>query len=257
MAYYNDTRKARELSTDLEISHLEYLNKRQKEFDNDIVPEIIDTRTKYEKLKNKEYVDQQLRRMTYNLFDNDIKHSEYFMKMFYIEDINYSKFSTIYDNLVNQFKGTDVLPSFVLQTTKQLIKNIVETGTPGSFNSSNIMENLQQLKEELHEYNFKNKFEEMEAKQKLDALSYLYDNVFNNESNITINTTNKLTLRQYQRIKNDLKSTINVLIETLVSNDIDETTKKQQILEILLEIKTESIKQITTLINDDDISINS
>lgn len=256
MAYYNNTRKARELLTDQEISNLNYLNKRQKEFDNDIVPEIIDTRTKYEKLKNKDYINQQLRKMTYNLFDNDQKHSELFMHMFYIDNVNYSKFSIIYDSLIKQFKGTDALPAFVLLTAKKLIKNIQETGTTGGFNTNSIIEHLQELKAELLNYKFDNKFEEKETVNKLDAMIYLYKNVFNNNTTITFNTTDQLTKKQFKSIRDNLKDVMNEIIQYLVSNDVDEKEKHEAILRLLDSVKDESIKQITALIKNEKITIN-
>lgn len=256
MAYYNNTRKARQLLTDQEISHLDYLNKRQKEFNNDIIPEVMDTRTKYEKLKNKDYINQQLRKMTYNLFDNDPKHSELFIQMFYIDNVNYSKFSTIYDSLVKQFKGTDALPSFVLQTAKQLIKNIVETGTPGGFNSNFIVENLQQLKEDLKDYKFQNRMEELEAKDKLNAVIYLFEDVFSNNSAISFNKVNNLTQKQFGNIKRTMSSTVDEIIKLLVSNDIDDEIKQENIVKLLNTIKDESIRQITTLLQRGEISLN-
>lgn len=255
MAYYNNTRKARELSTDLEISYVNYLNKRQKEFENDFVPQIMDTRTKYEKLKNKDYIKQQLRKMSYNLFDNDPKYSELFINMFNIDNVNYSKFSVIYDDLVKQFKGTDVLPSFVLQTAKTLIKNIEETGTTSGFNNAYIVENLQQLKEDLKDYNFYNKFEETETINKLNAMIYLYKNVFDDSSSITFNTTNKLSKQQFLNIRNKMISETNEIIQYLVSNDIDEQEKHKHILRLMSEIKTKSITQITNLIQNKEITI--
>jgi len=257
MAYYNNTRKERALETDEEISHLNYLNKRQKEFESGIVPQIIDTRTKYEKLKNKDYVNQQLRKMAYNLFDNDPKYSELFIQMFHIDNVNYSKFSVVYDNLVKQFKGTDVLPSFVLQTTKQLINNIQETGTPGGFNSNFIVENLQQLKEDFKNYNFNNKFEETEAINKLTAMLYLYENVFENSSKISFNTTTtKISRGQFKKIREQMIDEINEIIKYLVSDDIDEKDKHENILRLMASVKDESIKQITGMIKNREIIID-
>lgn len=256
MAYYNNTRKERELATDLEISNMRFMNKVQKDYDNGYIPQIMDTRTRFEKLNDKNFVNQQLTKLSYNLFNNDNEASEEFMTLFKHYRVDYKKFTVVYDALVNQFKDTSAEPLFVLQTAEKLMSNVIQSGTTGGFNSNTIMENLEQLKEELNNYTFNNKFEETEAKQKLDAMIYLYENVFNNESNITKNTTDKISLNQYKKIRNEMKYTINELIKTLVRDDIDETIKEQMILEILLKIQNDSITQITTLIQKGDIIID-
>jgi hypothetical protein len=257
MAHYNNTRKEREILTDMELSHLDYLNKRQKEFENGFVPEIMDTRTKYEKLQNKDYIIQQLRKMAYNLFDNDPKYSESFINYFQLQNINYSKFSTIYDDLVKRFKGTDAQPSFVIQTAKQMINNITTTGSTQSFSDKTILDKLKELKDDIVDYNFNNNFLEQEAKEKLQAMLYLHRNIFSKNSNITINTTNQLTLKQFKDIRTALSTSLNNLINGLLRDDMTDFEKQEHIMELLNNIKGESIRKITKLIDNGDIIIKS
>lgn len=256
MAYYNDTRKARKLLTNLEISHMDYMNKVTKDFENDITPQIIDTRTRYEKIQDKNYVNQQLRKMVYNLFDNDPESSEKFIKEFYLDGMTYTKFSTVYDVLEKQFKGTEAGPFFVFDTAKQLIKNIVETGTTGGYKNNNVIENLQELKEDLKNYNFNNKFTETETVNKLNAMIYLYKNVFDDSSTITFNTMSQLTKQQFKDIRDNLKYVINDIIKYLVRDDINEKVKHENILRLMATVKDESIRQITSLIQNNEITIN-
>lgn len=254
MAYYNDTREARKLITDQEISYLNYLNKKQKDLNNGFIPQIMDTRTKYEKNKDKDYINKQLRKLAYNLFDNDVKYSETFIKYFELKNINYSKFTVVYDDLVKQFKGTDAQPFLVLQTAEKLISNIIQTGTTGGFNNNMIVENLQQVKEEMNNYKFNNTFEEKETVEKLDAVIYLYQYLFNDETTITINNT--FTNKQYKNIRDELKDTINEIIDLLVRNDIEEGEKQYQIFKLLSDIKRESLIKMTSFINNGEISLN-
>ena len=255
MAYYNDTRNIRELITDQEISHLEYLNKRQKEFENDIIPEIMDTRTKYEKLKDKDYINQQLRTMAYNLFDNDIKYSEKFIQYCKLNNVNYSRFSTIYDDLVKRFKGTDAQPHFVFKTAETLMKNIINTGTTGGYNTNTIVESLNQLKNNLTDYNFNSNYLEQETKNKLNAMIYLYNNIFNDKTNITFYSTSTLTEKEFGTIKKNMSSAVNEIIQNLVRDDISEIDKQENIMRLLGSIKEESIRKITKYLQQRDIMV--
>lgn len=264
MAHYINTKAERETLTNLEVSHLDYLNKRQKEYVNNIVPEIMDTRTKHEKLKNKDYINQQIRRMAYNLFDDDPKFSELFIQLFFQEKIDYSPFSIIYDELLNRVKGTDARAPFVIKIAKQLIKNIKSTGSTNStgsvqqaFSDKEILKNLNQLKADLATYHFDNSFLERETKEKLNAMNYLYNNVFSQSSNISFIDSQSLTTNQFKVIKTNISLAVSELIKILVSNDLEEDEKQLHVMKILNSVKDESLRTISKFIQEGKLIIHS
>lgn len=255
MAYYENTRKQSELSNNLEIKYLNYMNKIQKDFDNDIIPGIIDTRSRYDKLNDQDYINQQLTKLAYNLFDNDPEQSEEFINLFKRNGTSYSRFSVIYDTLYKQIQGTDAEPNFVFSTAIKLIDNIVNTGSANNnFNSTTIIDNLEELKDNINNFNFNNKFEEKQTTQKLDALKYLYENIFSSDTEISFEDTDNLSKTQFTTIKGDMMETINSIIAVLVSNDIDEDEKQIKILKLLNTVKETSISKITNLIKKGKIS---
>lgn len=264
MANYRRTQKRRQLETQMEVDFLNKLNEVKKDLDIGIIPFPVDTRTKQDKLQDKSYRDQQIRTMAYNLFDNDTEYSETFINTFNRKQIPFTKFSSVYDELVKRFKNTDARPAFVISTAEKLINNLVETGnTSGGFNNGDIKVLLSQVKQELKSHNFKSKYQKSETEKKLNALEYLSLNIFDkdvfdkngNEIDDRYNTNliNDLKKANYQTLRNNSIDTLNKLNEILTTENYP--NRNEELVKTLEQLRSENIVKIAEMINNGEIDL--
>ena len=132
MAHYYHTRKQRLQRTDDELQLERKMALRTKDFDEGIIPDIIDGRTRREKLQSQEQKNDLIRKLVYNLFDNDPEDSEEYIQLLNSNNVDLDLFQSIYDDLEKRFKGKNIRPRNILQTTIQLADNFTSSGNTNS-----------------------------------------------------------------------------------------------------------------------------
>lgn len=123
----------------MSITNESKLSNVMKDYDNGIVTDVIDTRSTYEKMQDKQYMSKKLIDDVYNLFNQDPQTSEEFLTILKENGIGSEYFDIAYPQLITSFKGKLVSPHVVFKATEQLINNFTESGNAATgINSSKL-----------------------------------------------------------------------------------------------------------------------
>lgn len=244
MAHYYHTRDIRKQRTNDELELQKKMVKRVKDFDEGIIPNIIDGRTKAEKLQSKAEQNELIRKLVYNLFDNDPEYSEEYIQLLKRENIDLDLFQAIYDDLEKRFKGKNITPETVFNTTKELGETFLLTGNTVNISKNQILNKLDDIKEEVIKSNYKTEYEKQDNIDKLDAIKYLYNNIFNNNAE-KIGIEN---FESFKSIKDKISNDVNELIKLFDEPDMDENTKMEMFLDIIKSIKGETILEAQRMV---------
>jgi len=214
------TRNQRLKNLDVGIENNKRLAESMKNHDMGIIPVAIDTRSTYEKQQDKIYVEHEMRKKVYNLFNNDPQFSEQFMDKLKSENMGYAQFENVYDPLIKQFKSTLSQPNMVFDTMKKLIDNFGKTGVatsaiiPSSTNGNMItyLTEVRQMIEDQYTKGNVGKQEGDDMANKLDALLYIFS-----KGNIDMDLFNRYKAGFSQRL--GIKEVLQDIIETLMSDE--------------------------------------
>jgi hypothetical protein len=248
MAHYYHTRNIRIQRTNDELDLQNKMANRVKDYDNDIIPNIIDGRTKSEKLQNKHQQDELIRKLVFNLFDNDSEYSMEYISLMEQENIDFEIFQSIYDDLEKRFKGKNIKPQNVFYTTKSLINNFINSGNTLTNNNDAVLNNLQDIMEKINNIEFKTEYERQNATDKLEAVKYLYQNIFNND--IAKMGISDLSNEEFGIIKGKIAKQVNELIKLFDEPDMDEMERSVKFFELIHNIKGTSILEAQRIIGN-------
>jgi hypothetical protein len=198
MAHYYHTRHIRIQRTNDELDLQQKIAKRVKDFDNNIIPDIIDGRTKSEKLQDKYQQDELFRKLVFNLFDNDPEYSVEYIRLLNNEYIDLEVFQSIYDDLEKRFKGKNINPQNVMHTTKLLSSNFINSGNTLT-NNKTMINRLNDVMGQLKDIEFNTNYAKQDATDKINALHYLYSNIFNDDTQL--NGISELNIGELTTIK--------------------------------------------------------
>jgi hypothetical protein len=107
-----------------------------------------DNRTIEEKLNDRNYMTQEMRKKVYALFNNDATQSEAYLDLIADDNINGKEFNIVYPQLVQLFKGTLASADAVAKTTGQLIDNFESTGNMNQAEVNSLTDAI----DEMHEW---------------------------------------------------------------------------------------------------------
>jgi hypothetical protein len=246
MAHYYHTRNIRIQRTNDELVLQNKMANRVKDFDENIIPNIIDGRTKSEKLQNKQQQDELIRKLVFNLFDNDPEYSVEYIRLLTNENIDLELFQSIYDDLEKRFKGKNIKPRNVMYTTKLLSSNFIDTGNTFTNNKA-IINKLNNVMKKLNDIQFKTDYEKQEATDKINAIHYLYSNIFNNDTE-TIGISD-LSLQELGTIKKTISNQVNALIIMFDEPDMDIMEKTTKFFEIINNIKGTTLLEAQRIVS--------
>jgi hypothetical protein len=89
-----------------------------------------DLRSTFDKLSDKNFMENEFRKKVYKLFSNDTTQSEGFLKKFENGNMDIGEFNIVYKQLVQLFQGTLAPYATVYSNMIQLIDNLEHTGNP-------------------------------------------------------------------------------------------------------------------------------
>jgi hypothetical protein len=246
MAHYYHTRHIRIQRTNDELDLQQKIAKRVKDFDNNIIPDIIDGRTKTEKLQDKYQQDELIRKLVFNLFDNDPEYSVEYIRLLNNEYIDLEVFQSIYDDLEKRFKGKNINPQNVMHTTKLLSSNFINSGNTLT-NNKTMINRLNDVMEQLKDIQFNTNYAKQDATDKINALHYLYSNIFNDDTQL--NGISELNIEELTTIKKKITAQIDGLIRLFDEPDMDPVAKNLRFLELINNIKGSSIEQAQRILS--------
>jgi hypothetical protein len=125
--------KPRNEYNNLDISVQKMLDLKKRDYDYGIEPEILDNRTQFQKLQDKDFRDETIRTNVLTLFNNDGEMANVFLDMMDDDNINYNDFISVYDDLLKRFKGKVIHPTVVYNELSKLIDNFQSRGYLNSF----------------------------------------------------------------------------------------------------------------------------
>lgn len=226
-----------------------------KNYDMGIIPEPIDTSTTYEKLQEKLYTDQDLRKKVYNLFNNDTQTAEDFLELFEQNNKSYDNFNLVYNQLLQQFKGFLASPVVVFDVMNKLSKNVKQTGVPTSAGLYDELREAQVFLEEQFKQNNISKEQGDDMVDKLNAINELLIrnvNLKKDETSSFINASEKL-VETFENVKITMNSQIDEVnkLATLI-NELSKLTKDtfEVLLKETITNKEISIKKYIEEINN-------
>jgi hypothetical protein len=157
--------------------------KRLEQYDKGYIPEdIIDTNTNNDFRNNKNLINQKIREMAYELFENDIEDAEEFIVLFN-RVFTYENFIPVYNDILKRYKGLKVQPSIIIDTAEKLINNLENTGSTSLIKNKDDVEEIRNTLYDLklfieteNQYivsNYTNKSDEIE--EKINSLVELFD----------------------------------------------------------------------------------
>ena len=240
MAHYYHTRHIRIQRTNDELELQNKMAKRVKDFDNNIIPDIIDGRTKSEKLQDKYQQDELIRKLVFNLFDNDPEYSVEYIRLLNNEYIDLEVFQSIYDDLEKRFKGKNINPQNVMHTTKLLSSNFINSGNT-LMNNNTIKHKLNNIVTQLNDIKFNTNYAKQDATNKMKALHYLYENIFNDDTQL--NGISELNIKELSIIKKQISAQVDELIQLFDEPEMNPGDKNFRFPEIINNIKGSSIAQ--------------
>ena len=245
MAHYYHTRDIRIQRTNDELELQKKMAKRVKDFDNNIIPDIIDGRTKSEKLQDKYQQDELIRKLVFNLFDNDPEYSVEYIRLINEEHIDLEVFQSIYDDLEKRFKGKNIKPQNVIYTTKLLSSNFINSGNTITDNKT-ITNKLNNIVTKLNDIQFNTNYAKQDATDKINALQYLYSNIFNDTQ---LNGISELNKKELSTIKKHITAQVDELIQLFDEPEMDPEEKNLRFLELINNIKGSSIAQAQRILS--------
>lgn len=243
MAHYYHTRKQRLQRTNDELQLERKMALRTKDFDEGIIPDIIDGRTKREKLQSQEQKNDLIRKLVYNLFDNDPEDSEEYIQLLNSNNIDLDLFQSIYDDLEKRFKGKNIRPRNILQNTIQLADNFTSSGNT-MIDNKTIVETLDDVKDILNNVGYTTDYEKQDTNNKIDGLKYLYSKIFEfddldtNQADIAL-----FNRKEIGAIKQNISDEMINLFTILNDDYSNDNSKALQLAEILARIKKQTILQ--------------
>ena len=245
MAHYYNTRHIRIQRTIDELELQKKMAKRVKDFDNNIIPDIIDGRSKFEKLQDKYQQDELVRKLVFNLFDNDPEYSVEYIRLINESHIDLELFQAIYDDLEKRFKGKNIRPQSVMHITKLLSSNFINSGNT-IIDNTTIITNLNNIETKLNDIQFNTNYEKQDASDKINALQYLYSNIFNDTQ---LNGISELNKKELSTIKKNITAQVDELIRLFDEHEMDPEDKNKKFLEIINNIKGASIAQAQRILS--------
>ena len=245
MAHYYHTRDIRIQRTYDELELQKKMAKRVKDFANNIIPDIIDGRTKSEKLQDKYQQDELIRKLVFNLFDNDPEYSVEYIRLINEAHIDLELFQAIYDDLEKRFKGKNISPQIVMYTTKLLSSNFINSGNTITDNKT-ITNTLNNIVTKLNDIQFNTNYAKQDATDKINALQYLYSNIFNDTQ---LNGISELNKKELSTIKKHITAQVDELIQLFDEPEMDPEEKNLRFLELINNIKGSSIAQAQRILS--------
>jgi DNA-dependent RNA polymerase auxiliary subunit epsilon len=246
MAHYYNTRHIRIQRTIDELELQKKMAKRVKDFENNIIPDIIDGRTKSEKLQDKYQQEELVRKLVFNLFDDDPEYSVEYIRLINEAHIDLELFQVIYDDLEKRFKGKNIRPQNVMITTKLLSSNFINSGNTITDNKT-ITNKLNNIVTKLNDIQFNTNYAKQDATDKINALQYLYSNIFNDTE---LNGISELNKNELSTIKKKITAQIDELIRLFDEHEMDPVDKNLKFLELINNIKGSSIAQAQRILSE-------
>jgi hypothetical protein len=114
---------------DLSLANEKKLSDVMNDFQHGIVTQKTDMLSTFDKLNDKNFMENDFRKKVYALFNNDTTQSESFMNKFHSANMNIDDFYTVYSKLSELFKNTLASYMTVYNNAVQLIDNVKQTGT--------------------------------------------------------------------------------------------------------------------------------
>lgn len=221
---------------DIANENIRQLDKKMKDFNYGIIPDVMDTRTQYEKLQDRTYINQDIREKVFSLFNNDADMSEEFIELMTDDDIHFLEFKAVYPELVKRFKGDIQVPQIVFNVMTKLIENLNNSGNT-IYSDKSTLEGIEQLKQflqEQYDMGYVNKNDGDDMMDKLEAIEHiLYKDNIQDFTDIK-----KSKSEAWKTGKQEMHGTINSLLELLTTES--EYDKLEQLKNILIQLKQKS-----------------
>lgn len=241
------TKNQRLQNLDVGIENNKRLAQSMKNHDMGITPVAIDTRSTFEKQQDNLFIEHELRRKVYNIFNNDPQFSEQFIDLFKKENIGYAQFENVYDQLIKQFKSTLSNPKMVFDTMKKLIYNLEKTGVSTStvipsLTNGNIQKYLTEVKQMIEDQYTKGNVDKKEGDDmvdKVDSLKYIFS-----DENVNMELFKDFKKGLSKRL--GINEIIQDIAETLISNKT-QNEKFEEFKEQLFNLKKNTIHNLEKL----------
>lgn len=115
---------------DLQIANTKKLSNVMNDYQHGVEVQQTDLRSTFDKLSDKNFMENEFRKKVYKLFSNDTTQSEGFLKKFENGNMDIGEFNIVYKQLVQLFQGTLAPYATVYSNMVQLIDNLQQTGNP-------------------------------------------------------------------------------------------------------------------------------
>jgi hypothetical protein len=115
---------------DLQIANTKKLSNVMNDYQHGVEVQQTDLRSTFDKLNDKNFMENEFRKKVYKLFSNDTTQSEGFLKKFENSNMDIGEFNIVHKQLVQLFQGTLAPYATVYSNMVQLIDNLQQTGNP-------------------------------------------------------------------------------------------------------------------------------
>jgi hypothetical protein len=134
-----------------------------------------------------------------------------------------------------------------MHTTKLLSSNFINSGNTLT-NNKTMINRLNDVMGQLKDIEFNTNYAKQDATDKINALHYLYSNIFNDDTQL--NGISELNIGELTTIKKKITAQIDGLIRLFDEPDMDPVAKNLRFLELINNIKGSSIEQAQRIISN-------